>query len=345
MDDGQIHLKKTRAVLGEIDPIIVNRKGVIVDGRHRKKAYPKWRTEVQDLSDERVYAVRLVKNTQRRTATNTDYNEYAIFLHANFPGKDTYHVDSGETIVQRISKKTGIPERTIRLKLDDKYKGPQKAAVSATSLGTGTQVRVPTTLAVDVEAFMEEVRRTAEQNPKLSAAIIRYERTGFQRRKNDLVETRKMPTFLRDLVSTGKLTLEIAQLIYRQVPQNFRESEAEFIVQEKLTLGGAQSFITTQKPYYRAHKIRLKLEQASSKPIKEKAAYLPVLVPVKKLEFGGTVSSVGETLNVVVNRLPKSFTEINREINDVLVAIQKRAQVGDSFNLSINLLGRVKRRA
>jgi hypothetical protein len=341
----KVHLKETRKIVGELEPILINKEGIIIDGRHRKKEYPKWRTAVLDVRGEQVYATRLVKNTQRRTVSKEDYNEYAAFLRANFPAKDpkdTYHVDSGETLAERISKSTGIPLRTIQEKLDSKFKGPQQKDADTASLGEGEQVRVPSMIADDVAEYAEEIRATAKKHPKIASAMIRHVRTDLKKRRETLHEAGKMPPFLHDLVASGKLTIEIAGLIKSKVPQKFRETAADAIAQKRMTFNDAQSYIATQKVVYIAHKAGGK----SATKQQEEQEFLPAPVSVKKLEVNGTVTSVEESIVKVKldDGSSVNFSDLISEVNEALGAIQKKAEIGDTLEITVDLLTRVKRK-
>src|SRR5208282_6115325 len=58
--------------------------------------------------DPRIGGIELLQlRVERRRADEDDYNEYARFLVKKHPGKKRWLMDSGETIVKRISQKTG----------------------------------------------------------------------------------------------------------------------------------------------------------------------------------------------------------------------------------------------
>jgi len=120
-------LKQTEAVVGPLLPVLVNKKGIVIDGRHRLKANPKWQRLELDLDEMKTHAVRLVLNTQRRIAGNGDYSEFAQYLRKTEPGDKKYTVKSGKTIAKRISELTGINLRSVQRHLEGtEFVGPQR---------------------------------------------------------------------------------------------------------------------------------------------------------------------------------------------------------------------------
>ena len=119
--------KQTESVVGQLLPVLVNKRGAIIDGRHRVKANPNWRRTILNLNELQTHVARLVINTTRRTADTLDYQELAQYLQKTEPGKDRYHVKNGKTIAARITELTGIPYSTVMDHIGGtKYVGPTK---------------------------------------------------------------------------------------------------------------------------------------------------------------------------------------------------------------------------
>lgn len=241
-------------LIRQFGPILLNKDGQILDGKHRQQAdsdWPKVKTTVSPGLQ--TFAARLILNTRRRVADTNDYNEFAKWLVQNEPGDKPYRVKSGKSIAERMSELTGIPVDTIREYLDDQYKGPQKAGVSPTSLGTGEQVRVPEQLAPEVKALVNQLKTTANANPRLMKEIIRATKARLRNHSEELNVAAKMPVELRSLVETGKLPLEIVQVIESKVPEKFLEAEAKHIMENRLNLEETESYLTVQETIYRLH--------------------------------------------------------------------------------------------
>jgi hypothetical protein len=139
-------LKQTAITVGELVPVLVNKKGIVIDGRHRQQVNPGWLTREVDLDDLKTHAARLVVNTQRRTAGKEDYEEFAKYLRETEPGDKKYKVKSGETIAERISTLSGINLRTVQRHLEGtEFVGPQHPGkhdgLSSSSRGAPRKIR------------------------------------------------------------------------------------------------------------------------------------------------------------------------------------------------------------
>lgn len=163
----------TERKVGQLLPVLVNPKGDIVDGRHRLKANKNWRRITVDLNDLQTHVARLVINTQRRIADEEDYKELAEFLQKNEPGDKPYRVASGKSIAERISELTGINADTVRLNLDEQFKGDQGGTGVPQVLGKGERVRVPKPLAEPVRQLVDQIKELVEADPDGRNEIIK----------------------------------------------------------------------------------------------------------------------------------------------------------------------------
>jgi hypothetical protein len=328
------YLKETRQVLGELTPRIVNKNGVVADGKHRGKVYPKWETIVKPWSDLETYAARLVINTQRRIADEADYNECAEELARVEPGAKRWLVKSGIPVSARIHKLTGIPEDTIRENLDPKYKDPNKehasAGVTPAGLGESHVMRVPRAIAGEVEAYSESLKRTARKSPKLGAELVRSAKRRLRGQRVELDGIAHMPDFLKKLVASGKLPLDVGRLIVSKVPEKFREREAAFLVKTHMPLVAATTYVISQGPSYKAHQ----RSTDSPKPKAPNEVYgnpLPLLV-IREVE----VSSVRDG--------KIWFKEKNREVTldeKIAVAVQPKVKAGDKLLMQITVTPKI----
>ena len=167
----EIDLEVTRAVIGELLPALVNKRGEIIDGRHRLKMNAKWRRVELDLDELKTHAARLVINTQRRIASDEDYDEFAEYLRKTEPGEEDYTVKSGQTIVERICEITGIPERTVRYHLNAAFKAATVATSSASDFER-VEVGVPEPIADTLKEAVAGLRALLEEHPDQTQQIV-----------------------------------------------------------------------------------------------------------------------------------------------------------------------------
>jgi hypothetical protein len=247
-------------------PILLNKEGEMLDGKHRQEADPKWpKIKTSIAPGLQTFAARLIINTRRRVSDANDYNEFAEWLVQNEPGDKPYRVKSGISIAERISQVTGIADRTIRENLAEKFKGPTgPMADTAISLGIGEQVRVPKQLASEVRALVNEVRTAANESPSLMKEILRTAKSRLKDHTEELNTAAKLSVELRSLVETGKLPLEIAQLLENKVPKKFLEAEAKHVIENRLNLEQTESYLTVQETIYRAHEHSDKPERSKT---------------------------------------------------------------------------------
>jgi hypothetical protein len=100
----------SREKVGELLPVLVNKQGWVIDGRHRLAAYKDWKREVLDLDEVHSLLVRIVANTRDDTDEHRIdvYLDFVEHLRRHEPGNKTYTVASGKTIAERIKEETGI---------------------------------------------------------------------------------------------------------------------------------------------------------------------------------------------------------------------------------------------
>lgn len=172
-------LAETAKAVGELLPVLVNKKGEVIDGRHRLQANKNWRRSELDLNDLQTHVARLIINTQRRMADVRDYYELAKFLQKTEPGERSYLVKSGKTIVERINELTNIPIKTLWSKIDREFKQPGHSSVDS-ALGEGTTIRIPEPVVASVQQAVQELKKTVEEHPEQKKEIIRDFKEGVR---------------------------------------------------------------------------------------------------------------------------------------------------------------------
>ena len=133
MDSRQIvlELKKSSSIVGKLYPVLVDKNGEIIDGRHRLEADSNWPKRVIPgiESEEQMLLARLITNVCRRDVSSAEKTEELQKL-----GRICLErgVSKGELITE-ISNKTGMSYRWVmkyipnELKLRPGLGGPKKA--------------------------------------------------------------------------------------------------------------------------------------------------------------------------------------------------------------------------
>jgi hypothetical protein len=127
-------LRRSRERNGEFLPVLVNKQGWVIDGRHRLAAYKDWKREVLDLDMIHSMAARLVANIRDDSNEHRTEicEELAKFLGKHEPGDTSYTVASGKTIAERIEEETDIPLKEVVRWLDPIYLHPREQQIKQT---------------------------------------------------------------------------------------------------------------------------------------------------------------------------------------------------------------------
>jgi hypothetical protein len=59
-------LKRSRELIGELEPVYITPEGEVIDGKHRLKAYPGWKTQILQAADIEKVVQRLHRNIHRK---------------------------------------------------------------------------------------------------------------------------------------------------------------------------------------------------------------------------------------------------------------------------------------
>lgn len=134
MSEERYDLNESAKGIGQLYPILVDKKGHIIDGFHRKQADPNWRVQPLDHIDteEKLLLARCVANWHRREIGDTEKSEWINGL-ANIYQKqglkvngkryvfEDGHTTTNEIIVQ-LTKIAGLSPQCVGVYLSQEYK-------------------------------------------------------------------------------------------------------------------------------------------------------------------------------------------------------------------------------
>jgi hypothetical protein len=112
--------KKSREIIGEIDEVLIDQNQNIIDGAHRLKAYPGWKTKVVQADYKQRILLRLHRNFRRtvsREETKKLLSELALILKNEGTPE--------EQIAQKIVQLSPYSEPYTLSLLPKKYKQPK----------------------------------------------------------------------------------------------------------------------------------------------------------------------------------------------------------------------------
>jgi hypothetical protein len=114
-------LKRSRETLGELQAVIVDQNGNVIDGRHRMKAYPGWKTEVVQVDRKKSLLLRIHYNYNRSKGKEIKQLllELAYILEKEGIPK--------HEIAKEIVKIVPFSETHVYTLLPKKFKEPKKA--------------------------------------------------------------------------------------------------------------------------------------------------------------------------------------------------------------------------
>jgi hypothetical protein len=123
-DDEEIikGLRKSRELIGELEPVYMTPDGEVIDGKHRLKAYPGWKTHTLNVSHKDALILRLHRN-YRRNVSKEETKQLLLEL-AQALEKEGI---PAEQIAQKIVELSPYSEAYTLSLLPKKYKQPKKA--------------------------------------------------------------------------------------------------------------------------------------------------------------------------------------------------------------------------
>jgi predicted transcriptional regulator len=114
-------LRRSREQVGELEPVIVTPEGDVIDGKHRLKAYPGWKTQVVQVEDLRKVIERVHRNIHRRM-DKAEIKEAVLQLAVVYEKSGVPR----EQIVDKLKEVLPFSESYIRQLLPAKYKREYK---------------------------------------------------------------------------------------------------------------------------------------------------------------------------------------------------------------------------
>jgi ParB-like chromosome segregation protein Spo0J len=209
-------LKKSENKIGQLYPILKSKDGQIIDGFHRQKADPNWKSLVvpEIDSEEKLLLARLIANFHRRQITREEKEEWINGL-AEIYKKQGLNVSPKNEILAKIVAVTGLNQSTVQLFMKSKYKQTEPEALQKHEPRVLASERIETTLGSEVaERFRKEVLEEATLSPKEKAKReaekqrMKEERQQKQRENKRLKEEK-----LQKLAEERAKTLKAKELI------------------------------------------------------------------------------------------------------------------------------------
>jgi hypothetical protein len=114
-------LRKSREQVGELEPVYVTPDGDVLDGKHRLKAYPGWKTQVVQVEDIRKTVERIHRNIHRKMG-NAEIKQAVLQLALAYEKLGIPR----EQLVDKIKETLPFSESYIRKLLPAKYKKEHK---------------------------------------------------------------------------------------------------------------------------------------------------------------------------------------------------------------------------
>jgi intein/homing endonuclease len=114
-------LRKSREQVGELEPVLVTADGDVLDGRHRLKAYPGWKTQVVQVEDARKIIERVHRNIHRKIS-QSEIKQAVLQLAVAFEKAGV----PKDQLVDKIKEALPFSESYIRKLLPAKYKREYK---------------------------------------------------------------------------------------------------------------------------------------------------------------------------------------------------------------------------
>jgi len=113
-------LAQSRQLVGELDEVLVDKNNKVIDGAHRLKAYPGWKTRVINVNHKQALILRLHRNF-RRTVSKQETKQLLNELALQLKNEGT----PDEQIASEIVKLSPYSEAYTLSLLPKKYKQPK----------------------------------------------------------------------------------------------------------------------------------------------------------------------------------------------------------------------------
>jgi hypothetical protein len=190
-------LKKSENKIGQLYPILKSKDGQIIDGFHRQKADPNWKSLVvpEIDSEEKLLLARLIANFHRRQVSREEKEEWINGLAKIYKDQGlrvSFIKGDGiqNEIKQKIMEVTGLSESTVNRYLANEFKSEQK--------GGGTSV-VPTFEKVEralgkkgLQKFKKQVLEEAKLTPQERGVLTKKREHEKEERQRKRVENKRL---------------------------------------------------------------------------------------------------------------------------------------------------------
>lgn len=200
-------LKKSEKLVGQLYPNLVSKNGRVIDGLHRLKANPKWKslTLKEVDTDEKFWTARILANTRRDVPFSERqrwFNELAeIYFKQG--------IKSDGSIVKKVAEVTGYvkpdgsPSSVLYNYLEEKYKS-KPHVISAKTVATVTVAKPQTPIEIAKEKLGSDYH-------KFEVEIEQQLRTNIEEETKE--KLRKDPEFIVE-------TIEKSPIILSRLPES-----------------------------------------------------------------------------------------------------------------------------
>jgi len=182
--------QKTERSIGQLYPVLVDKKGNVIDGFHRLEQNPEWRKEKLEQIDneEKLLVARAVANWNRRQVSREEKEEWVNRLARIYKkqGLKVYGKGRGQQneVISKIVEITGISQTIIESLIMEEYK-QRDSRITIRKPRMEASKRIENVLGTNyVERHRQEV--IDEETPKIREEI-----------KKELL---KSPTFQREVI-------------------------------------------------------------------------------------------------------------------------------------------------
>ncbi|MEM1590295.1 MAG: hypothetical protein QW175_07745, partial [Candidatus Bathyarchaeia archaeon] len=110
-------LKRSREQIGELEDVLISADGEVIDGKHRLKAYPGWKTKVVQVDNINKIVQRVHRNIHRRPS-KAETKEAVVQLALALERQGT----PKELLIDELKKYLPFSEDYIRNLLPSRFK-------------------------------------------------------------------------------------------------------------------------------------------------------------------------------------------------------------------------------
>lgn len=168
--------KKSEKIVGQLYPVLVDKRGKVIDGVHRLDSDSEWRIEkrVEIDTEEKFLIARCVANWHRRQVAREEKEEWINGLAEIYKAQLG---DASNSVAKIIAEKTGLNERTVSEYLRAEYKRDYPEKRETHTRVSASQAIVSKISDKDygkrlVERHREEVKAELLKDPKFIMETI-----------------------------------------------------------------------------------------------------------------------------------------------------------------------------